>query len=168
MIIHLEFPFDEHPAPPWLYFFPPSLRTFLRAHRDIGEGVLKNPSAAGVILASQRFDLDDPDDLCAFQTMPDPRELVLVASPGEDQLYLDIGQQTYQGWEVPGIHDLVGGPRPVDLLETIDAYVVNDYSSQEGLPETDASQAIYPPPLRPRNPALDWPSDPSWQNKYRG
>ncbi|MCS3782395.1 hypothetical protein [Tsukamurella ocularis] len=167
VIIRLAVPLDAQATPPWWSFFPPSLRSFfLQAHRDIGEGVLTDPSA-GVILASHRFDLDNPEDLCAFQPMPDPRELVLVAAPGEDQLYLDIGQQTYQGWEVPGIHDLVGGPRPVDLLETIDAYIVNDYSSQEGLPETDASQAIYPPPLRPRNPAVDWPNDPFWQDRYR-
>lgn len=163
--VRLGVPLDAKLTSPWWSFFPPALREFyLRVHRDIGEGVLTNPSGAGVILASHRFDLDDPEDLCAFRTMPDPRELVLVSAPGEDQLYLDIGQRTYQGWEVPGIHDLVGGPRPVDLLETIDAYIVDDYSSQKDLPETDASQAICPPPLRPRTLELDWPTDPFWQS----
>ncbi|WP_133298517.1 hypothetical protein [Tsukamurella pulmonis] len=167
VIVRFEVPLDTEAIPPWWDYFPSALRDFyLNAHRSIGEGTLTSPGAPrSVILASDRFNVDDPDDFCVFQPCPDPRELVIVAERGDSQLYLDIGQQTHQGWEVPWAHDLNGGPRPVDLLLTIDAYIVMDSSPQDDLPDTTADDAIRPAPLRPRNPAVDWPNDPFWQRR---
>ncbi|BDD82549.1 hypothetical protein TPB0596_23120 [Tsukamurella pulmonis] len=167
VIFRFDIPLDETEVPPWWDFFPPALRRFyLNAHRDLNEGVLTMPgSPESTLLASDRFNPDRPEEMCAFQPCPDPRELVIVATNPSDQLYLDIGQQTYQGWEVPADYDERGGPRPVDLLDTIAAYLVLDRSGQADLPETSASEAPRPAPLRPRNPRLDWPNDPFWQRR---
>lgn len=152
-------PMNSAMIPPWWEYVPPALRDFyLNAHGELDDRALVPIIPGVLILASERFDPDDPEDLCAFQLMPDPRELVIVGTFSDNSVYLDIGQKTYQGWEIPGGHDLFGGPRPVDLIDTIDAYVVGDPAFHADLPDTSPEDAPRPAPLRPRNPEVDWPS----------
>lgn len=110
-------PLREIPA--WWDFVPSDLQNFYATvHGSVGGGALALPSDS-----SPRADaLLSREQLATFGEAPAPRDLVLIGAHGEDQLYLDVGQFTFQGWQVSG--DPTVGPRPVDLLEAADSFIV--------------------------------------------
>lgn len=162
VLLYLGQPLAPAAIPPWWEYVPPGLQDFyLKAHSSLDDGVLSEIKPGNIFLASLRFDIDeDPDNYAAFQPCPDPRELVEVGRLGDSSVFLDIGEKTYQGWEIPGAHDLRGGPRPVNLIDTIDAYLVDDPALHASLPRTDPEDLPHPAPIRPRNPDVDWPRNP--------
>ncbi|MCS3782399.1 hypothetical protein [Tsukamurella ocularis] len=163
-LIRLATPLGTDRTPPWWQYYPEALRAFFtHLHAEIADTLPDPSSYTKVSLASQEYWGDSDNAMFASQTCPDPTELLNIARRGDDALYLDIGQQTFQGWEIRGDREYSGGPHPVDLPNAIDAYLTRDdqFLDQYYTP-TEPEDAPHPAAFRTRNPAIDWPADPFW------
>jgi hypothetical protein len=155
-------PLNYSARPKWWNKYPPELQVFYsELHAFVGDfGIsgLLDPSHTQTQFASEIFEDPrvDPEGLSVFQECPDPEELFLVAELRRFLLFVDIGQRTFQGWEVTPAPDMEGGPHPAPLLDRIDDYLVRDLWFEDDLPDTYEVKPPFPPPLRPRNPEVHW------------